>query len=160
MPAGLTVQATQHLPVPQMIADICLWMMQVGIGWLVAVATWFSERPYTPIALPPPGSGWLYAGFILTCCCLVVGRHGKKEPQARLRGANLGDFSLRGASIVAVLGMIEFWVIKPVPDAVLFARTTSQLVIAVDAVDRAGRDTDVRNRDGDDTAFALSLIHI
>ena len=156
MPAGLTVLATQLLPVPQMIADICLWVMQVGIGWLVAVATWFSERPYTPIALPPPGSGWLYAGFILTCCCLVVGRHGKKEPQARLRGANLGDFSLRGASIVAVLVMIAFWVIRPVPDAVLFARTTSQLVIAVDAVDRAGRDTDVRNRDGDDTAFAFS----
>ena len=156
MPAGLTVLATQLLPVPQMIADICLWVMQVGIGWLVAVATRFSERPYTPIALPPPGSGWLYAGFILTCCCLVVGRHGKKEPQARLRGANLGNFSLRGASIVAVLVMIAFWVIRPVPDAVLFARTTSQLVIAVDAVDRAGRDTDVRNRDGDDTAFAFS----
>ena len=54
------------------------------------------------------------------------------------------------------MGMIAFWVIKPVPDAVLFARTTSQLVIAVDAVDWAGRDTDVRNRDGDDTAFAFS----
>ena len=156
MPTGLTVLATQLLPVPQMIADICLWLMQVGIGWLFAVATWFSECPYTPIALPPPGSGWLYAGFILTCCCLVVGRHGKREPQARLRVANLGDFSLCGASIMTVLGMIAFRVIKPVPDAVLFARITSQLVIAVDAVDWAGRDTDVRNRDGDDTAFAFS----
>ncbi len=121
MPTGLTVLATQLLPIPQMIADICLWLMQVGIGWLVAVATWFSERPYTPIALPSPGSGWLYAGFILTCCCLVVGRHGKREPQARLRVANLGDFSLCGASIMTVLGMIAFRVIKPVPDAVLFA---------------------------------------
>ena len=108
MSSGLTFLANQLLPVPQMIADICLWLMQVGIGWLVVVATWFSERPYTPIALPPSGSGCLYAGFILTFCCLVVGWHGKKEPQARLLGANLGDFSLGGASIVAVLGMIAF----------------------------------------------------
>ena len=77
MPAGLTVLATQLLPVPQMMADACLWVMQLGIGWLVAAANWFSERPYTPIALPPPGSGWLYAGFVLTCCCLVVGRNDK-----------------------------------------------------------------------------------
>ena len=42
MPIGLTVLAAQLLTVPQMIADICLWLMQVVIGWLVAVATWFS----------------------------------------------------------------------------------------------------------------------
>jgi competence protein ComEC len=41
MPAGLTVLATQLLPVPQMIADACLWVIQLGIGWLVAAANWF-----------------------------------------------------------------------------------------------------------------------
>ena len=147
MPAGLTVLATQLLPVPQMMADACLWVMQLGIGWLVAAANWFSERPYTPIALPPPGSGWLYAGFVLTCCCLVVGRNDKDTSRA----------SLRGGAVAVVLVMVAFWVMRPVPDAVLFARTTSQLVIAADMAGKTGRDTDGLHHDENDTAFAFSL---
>ena len=145
---GLIVLAIQLLPVPQMIADACLWVMQLGIGWLVAETNWFSERPYMAIALPPPGSGWLYAGFVLTCCCLVVGRNDKDTSRA----------SLRGGAVAVVLVMVAFWVMRPVPDAVLFARTTSQLVIAADMAGKTGRDTDGLHHDENDTAFVFSLL--
>ena len=120
MPAGLAVLATQLLPVPSFIADGCLWVMQAGLHILVRVADWFANLPATPIAVPPPGAGLLYAVFLVVIFLLVV-RISEANSQRHLR------------VIVPVILLLAgfIWASRPVADGILFARHVPQLILPV-----------------------------
>lgn len=122
MPAGLAVLATQLLPVPSFIADGCLWVMQAGLHMLVRVADWFANLPATPIAVPPPGAGLLYAVFLVVIFLLVV-RISEANSQRHLR------------VIVPVILLLAgfIWASRPVADGILFARHVPQLILPVQA---------------------------
>ena len=122
MPAGLAVLATQLLPVPSFIAYGCLWVMQAGLHMLVRVADWFANLPATPIAVPPPGAGLLYAVFLVVIFLLVV-RISEANSQRHLR------------VIVPVILLLAgfIWASRPVADGILFARHVPQLILPVQA---------------------------
>ena len=107
MPAGLAVLITEFLPVPALIHDISLMLMQTGINVLVRIAGWFASFPLSPLYLSPPG--WVVL-LPLAMCSLV-----------------LACFELRRAGRVAVImlsGSIAVWLLamRPAIDAVLFVR--------------------------------------
>ena len=58
--------------------------MQAGLHMLVRVADWFANLPATPIAVPPPGAGLLYAVFLVVIFLLVV-RISEANSQRHLR---------------------------------------------------------------------------
>ena len=128
MPAGLTVLLTHLMPVPSFVADACLWVMQVGIHLLVGAAGWFATLPATPVAVPPPGSATLFAGYLMVSTYLVFRPDGRVLHRLhRLTIARVVTGVVTG--VVILIGC--FWLLRPVPDAVLYARITSQLVMPV-----------------------------
>ena len=122
MPAGLAVLATQLLPVPIVIADGCLWVMQTGLHMLVRVADWFAQLPATPIAVPPPGAILLYAVFLVVIFLLLV-RISEANSQRHLR--------FLVPVILLLAGFV--WALRPVADGILFARHLPQLILPVQA---------------------------
>jgi len=71
MPAGLAVLITDALPLPALISNLPVLVMQGGINTLVMVAGWFSSLPASPLPVMPPTPVLLimgYAGFGLMVC--------------------------------------------------------------------------------------------
>ena len=89
---------------------------------LVRVADCFVNLPATPIAVPPPGAGLLYAVFLVVIFLLVV-RISEANSQRHLR------------FIVPVLLLLAgfIWASRPVADGILFARHVPQLILPVQA---------------------------
>ena len=89
---------------------------------LVRVADWFANLPATPIAVPPPGAGLLYAVFLVVIFLLVV-RISEANSQRHLR------------FIVPVILLLAgfIWASRPVADGILFARHVPQLILPVQA---------------------------
>ena len=102
--------------------------MQVGIHLLVGAAGWFATLPATPVAVPPPGSATLFAGYLMVSTYLVFRPDGRVlHCLHRLTIARVVTGVVTG--VVILIGC--FWLLRPVPDAVLYARITSQLVMPV-----------------------------
>ena len=70
MPAGLVVLTTEFLPVPEVVHDASLTVMQADIHVLVHAANWFASLPASPVYLPPPG--WIALLPVAFACLMLA----------------------------------------------------------------------------------------